>query len=138
MALSPREREILALLRAHPLLDAAGLAQRLGTTKGAIAVALSSLTQKGEIVGRGYLLRDDPWAVVVGARWDIKARSSAPVRLGTSNPGTVSQTLGGVGRNIAEGIARLGPGAPACRRWRGHRRTRPAGPYRRSRRASTA
>ncbi|HOC12593.1 MAG TPA: PfkB family carbohydrate kinase [Propionicimonas sp.] len=109
MALSPREREILALLRAHPLLDASGLAQRLGTTKGAIAVALSSLTQKGEIVGRGYLLRSDAWAVVVGgAAWDIKARSSAPVRVGTSNPGTVSQTPGGVGRNIAEGIARLG------------------------------
>lgn len=109
MALSPRERQILALLRAQPLLDAAGLARSLGTTKGAIAVALSSLTQKGEIVGRGYLLRDEPWAVVIGgAAWDIKARSAQPVRLGTSNPGSVAQTPGGVGRNIAEGIARLG------------------------------
>jgi pseudouridine kinase len=109
VALSPREREILALLRAQPMLDAAGLARSLGTSKGAIAVALSSLTQKGEVVGRGYVLRGEPWAVVVGgAAWDIKARSLDGARLHTSNPGSVSQTPGGVGRNIAEGIARLG------------------------------
>jgi pseudouridine kinase len=109
MTLSPREREILALLRAQPMLDAAGLAQSLRTTKGAIAVALSSLSQKGEIVGRGYVLRGEPWAVVVGgAAWDVKARSLAATRLHTSNPAIVSRTPGGVGRNIAEGIARLG------------------------------
>jgi pseudouridine kinase len=109
MTLSPREREILALLRAQPMLDAAGLARSLGTTKGAVAVALSSLSQKGEIVGRGYLLRGEPWAVVVGgAAWDIKARSLAAARLHTSNPAVVSRTPGGVGRNIAEGVARLG------------------------------
>ena len=109
MALSPREREILALLRARPTLDAAGLARRLGTTKGAVAVALSSLTQKGEIIGRGYLLRTEPWAVVIGgAAWDVKARSLGAALLHTSNPGTVTRTPGGVGRNIAEGIARLG------------------------------
>ena len=109
MTLSPREREILALLRAQPLLDAAGLARSLGTTKGAVAVALSSLSQKGEIVGRGYVLRSEPWAVVVGgAAWDVKARSVTAARLHTSNPAVVSRTPGGVGRNIAEGIARLG------------------------------
>jgi len=109
MSLSPREREILALLQAQPMLDAAGLARSLGTTKGAIAVALSSLSQKGEIVGRGYILRAEPWAVVVGgAAWDVKARSLAAARLHTSNPSQISRTPGGVGRNIAEGIARLG------------------------------
>ena len=109
MALSPREREILSLLRAQPLLDAGGLARTLGTSKGAVAVALSSLAQKGEIVGRGYVLRSEPWVVVVGgAAWDIKARSLRGARLHTSNPGTVTRTPGGVGRNIAEAIARLG------------------------------
>lgn len=109
VALSPREKEILALLRAQPMLDAAGLARSLGTSKGAVAVALSSLAQKGEVVGRGYVLRGEPWAVVVGgAAWDIKARGLVAARLHTSNPGTVSRTPGGVGRNIAESIARLG------------------------------
>lgn len=109
MRLSPREREIIALLRAQPTLDAAGIARILGTSKGAVAVALSSLTQKGEIVGRGYLLRGEPAAVVVGgAVWDIKARSAKPLQLRTSNPATASRTPGGVGRNIAENLARLG------------------------------
>jgi pseudouridine kinase len=109
MGLSPREREIIALLRSQPTLDAAGLARNLGTSKGAVAVALSSLMQKGEIIGRGYLLRGEPSAVVIGgAVWDIKAHSSAKIRLHTSNPSTASRTPGGVGRNIAENLARLG------------------------------
>lgn len=109
VSLSPREREVLALLRSQPSLDAAGIASLLGTTRGAIAVVLSSLSAKGEIIGRGYLLRDQAWAVVIGgAAWDIKAHSRSAARLHTSNPSTVVQTPGGVGRNIAEGIARLG------------------------------
>ncbi len=109
MRLSPREREIIALLRAQPTLDAAGIARILGTSKGAVAVALSSLTQKGEIVGRGYLLRGEPAAVVIGgAVWDIKAMSNQAIHLHTSNPSTVARTPGGVGRNIAENLARLG------------------------------
>jgi len=109
VSLTPREREVIALLRSQPSLDAAGLAALLGTSKGAVAVVLSSLSAKGEIVGRGYLLRDQAWAVVIGgAAWDIKARSRAAALLHTSNPSTVVQTPGGVGRNIAEGIARLG------------------------------
>ncbi len=100
---------MLSLLRSQPMLDAAGLARHLGTSRGAVAVVLSSLTAKGEIVGRGYVLRDEPWAVVVGgAAMDVKARSLAPAQLHTSNPGAVTQAPGGVGRNIAEGLARLG------------------------------
>jgi pseudouridine kinase len=109
MSLSPQERDILGLLRTRPTLDAAGLAQALGSTKGAVAVALSRLTAKGEIVGRGYLLRDRPTAVVFGgANWDVKARSSQPAVARTSNPAVISRTPGGVGRNIAENLARLG------------------------------
>jgi pseudouridine kinase len=39
---------------------------------------------------------------------DIKARSASAACLHTSNPGSVSWTPGGVGRNIAENLARLG------------------------------
>ena len=109
MSLRPQERDILTLLRARPSLDAGGLAQALGTTKGAVAVALSRLTTKGEIVGRGYLLRERPTAVVFGgANWDIKARSIGPAVTRTSNPAVISRTPGGVGRNIAENLGRLG------------------------------
>ena len=46
--------------------------------------------------------------VVGGANVDIKARSTAALVGGTSNPGTVVRMPGGVGRNVAENLARLG------------------------------
>jgi pseudouridine kinase len=46
--------------------------------------------------------------VIGGANMDVKAKSSAVSKLGTSNPGTVTVTPGGVGRNIAHNLARLG------------------------------
>ena len=39
---------------------------------------------------------------------DIKSRSHEPAVLGTSNPGFMSMRAGGVGRNVAENLARLG------------------------------
>lgn len=109
VSLSPREQEVLRLLRSRPLLDAQAIADLLGTSKGAVAVVLSSLTRKGEILGRGYVVRDEPYVVVIGgAVMDLKARSVRPIRGGTSNPAVMSTTPGGVGRNIAENLARLG------------------------------
>ena len=45
--------------------------------------------------------------VIGGANVDIKGRSRAAVMPGTSNPGEVIVSPGGVGRNIAENLARL-------------------------------
>ncbi len=47
-------------------------------------------------------------AVIGGANVDIHGESDAPLRLNDSNPGTVRITAGGVGRNVAENLARLG------------------------------
>lgn len=47
-------------------------------------------------------------AVVGGANLDIKGRSYHELRWGTSNPGETLTCPGGVGRNIAEALARLG------------------------------
>jgi len=50
------------------------------------------------------------WRVVVigGANVDIKGRARGAYVAGTSNPGEVTVSAGGVGRNIAENLARLG------------------------------
>jgi pseudouridine kinase len=51
----------------------------------------------------------EPLVVVVGgANVDVKARTANALVAGTSNPGTVVRTPGGVGRNVAENLARLG------------------------------
>lgn len=46
--------------------------------------------------------------VIGGANVDIKGRASGPYIAGTSNPGQVTVSAGGVGRNIAENLSRLG------------------------------
>jgi pseudouridine kinase len=108
--LTGRERQIVDLLRAEPLLDAAAIADRIGSTRAAVSVHLSNLTRKGVVLGRGYIVRPEADSVVVvgGAVLDTKVRTASAPVLGTSNPGTASATVGGVGRNIAENLARLG------------------------------
>ncbi|RLV50065.1 carbohydrate kinase [Nocardioides mangrovicus] len=46
--------------------------------------------------------------VIGGANLDRLARTTGPLQQGTSNPGTAMETAGGVGRNVAENLARLG------------------------------
>ncbi len=46
--------------------------------------------------------------VIGGANVDIKGRAARAYIAGTSNPGEVTISVGGVGRNIAETLARLG------------------------------
>jgi pseudouridine kinase len=46
--------------------------------------------------------------VIGGANVDVRARSHTKAVPATSNPGTVSRSAGGVGRNVAENLARLG------------------------------
>ena len=109
MTLTDREREIVALLRRDPLVGSAAIAEALGTTRAAVNVHLSNLGKKGVILGRGYVLSEAPSVVVIGgANMDVKARSARSAVPATSNPGTGSMAAGGVGRNIAENLARLG------------------------------
>lgn len=109
MRLTEREREVVALLRRDPLMSPASIAQAVGTTRAAVTVHLSNLGKKGVIRGRGYVLADEPSVVVVGgANMDVKARSARAAVAATSNPGTGSMAAGGVGRNVAENLARLG------------------------------
>lgn len=109
MMLTQREREIIALLRHDPLAGPQAIADALGSTRTAVNVHLSNLGKKGAILGRGYILRQENTVVVIGgANVDIKVRSLAPVQARTSNPGRSHTTSGGVGRNVAENLARLG------------------------------
>ena len=49
-----------------------------------------------------------PVIVIGGANMDLKCRIAGPEILATSNPGAMAVTPGGVARNIAETLARLG------------------------------
>jgi len=104
-----REREILSWLRRDPLIPQQALADRLGITRSSVGVHISNLMQKGYILGKGYILANEGRvAVVGGANLDIYGFPGHALLPGVSNPGRVETACGGVGRNIAENLARLG------------------------------
>lgn len=107
--MTQRERQILQLIETDPMISQQGIADRLGITRSSAAVHISNLMKKGYIAGKGYVLRSGSYAVVVGGvNVDIGGRSFAPLVEADSNPGTVSVSLGGVGRNIAHNMSLMG------------------------------
>lgn len=107
--LTQRERQILQWIESDPMISQADLAQRMGITRSSVAVHISNLIKKGYIAGKGYVLRSGTYAVVVGGvNIDICGKSNAPLVAGDSNPGSVSMSLGGVGRNIAHNLTLMG------------------------------
>jgi len=107
--MTQRERQILRLIEQDPMISQETLAQKLGITRSSVAVHISNLTKKGCIAGRGYVLRQGDFVVVVGgANVDICGRSWEGLVPEDSNPGLVSMSIGGVGRNIAHNLSLLG------------------------------
>jgi pseudouridine kinase len=107
--MSEIEKAILASLATNPMISQQQLASQLGLSRESVAGYISRLTRKGSILGKGYILpQARTFAVVGGANVDIGGRSQASYQAGDSNPGYVNQSAGGVGRNIAENLARLG------------------------------
>ena len=85
------------------------IAEQLGITRSAVAGHIMNLTRKGLIQGRGYVINDAPFVIIAGgANLDIHGRSAKPIRAHDSNPGRVQIAAGGVARNVAENLARLG------------------------------
>ena len=107
--MTQREKQILDLIAANPMISQQELADTLSITRSSVAVHISNLLKKGYIAGKGYVLRTGSYAVVVGGvNVDIGGRSNAKLVAEDSNPGKVSISLGGVGRNIAHNMALMG------------------------------
>ncbi|PKM90704.1 MAG: kinase [Firmicutes bacterium HGW-Firmicutes-10] len=106
--MTQREKEILAILKSEPTISQQDLADRLGITRSSVAVHITNLLKKGYILGKGYILQEDPYIVVIGgANIDIQGTPKNRLTYKDSNIGEVRISLGGVGRNIAENCARL-------------------------------
>ena len=107
--MTQRERQILQLIEANPMISQQEIADTLGLARSSVAVHISNLMKKGCIAGKGYVLRSGSYAVVVGGvNMDIGGRSFAPLVEADSNPGSVTMNLGGVGRNIAHNMRLMG------------------------------
>jgi pseudouridine kinase len=107
--MSQIEQHLLAAIRATPMATQQQLADQLGLSRESVAGHIMRLTRQGLILGKGYLLPDQDRIVVLGgANIDLTGRCHTTYRPGDSNPGSLAQSAGGVGRNIAENLAHLG------------------------------
>jgi pseudouridine kinase len=105
----PKKQQLLQLIRANPFISQQELADRLGLSRSAVAGYIAGLIRERKLLGRAYVLPDRRPLVCIGAaNLDRKLRSLAPLALHTSNPASQAESFGGVARNIAENLARLG------------------------------
>ncbi len=107
--MTERERQILDWIRENPMISQQELADKAGIARSSAAVHISNLMKKGIILGKGYIIRQENDVVVIGGvNVDICGTPGAALIGGDSNPGRVTTSLGGVGRNIAHNLRLLG------------------------------
>jgi pseudouridine kinase len=109
MTMTNREQEILVLLKSNPMISQNELAETLHITRSSVGVHITNLMKKGLILGKGYILPKERYVCVIGgSNVDILGSPKSKLVPRDSNIGTVKISLGGVGRNIAENLVRLG------------------------------
>jgi pseudouridine kinase len=107
--MNEKEQLIMDLIRKNPYVSQQELANSLGLSRPSIANIISSLIKRGNILGRAYILSESqPVICIGGANIDRKFHIKDKAQLGTSNPTYTTQNAGGVARNIAENLGRLG------------------------------
>ncbi len=107
--MNQKEVEVLELIRRNPYLSQQEMAERLNMSRPSLANFISNLMRQGKILGRAYVLPEEQTVICIGgANVDRKFLMERPAQMGTSNPASVSGSVGGVARNVAENLGRLG------------------------------
>jgi pseudouridine kinase len=105
----PKREQLYELIRANPFISQLDLASQLGLSRSAVAGHIGGLIRERRLLGRAYVLPERRPVVCIGAaNIDRKLRPAAALLMGTSNPARQEESFGGVARNIAENLARLG------------------------------
>ena len=102
------ESLIFRVISHNPMISQKDLADKMNMTRSAVSVHVSSLTAKGYIMGRGYVISEgDDVLLFGGTMMDIHL---LPVQFMTEGNmyGRVKQYPGGVARNIAQYLSMLG------------------------------
>ena len=66
MELTQREKELYDIIREDPLISQNEIAAKMKVTRNAVSVYLSSMAKKGVLAGRGYILNEPSYPVVIG------------------------------------------------------------------------
>ncbi len=107
--MSEKELAIIDMIQKNPFFSQQEMADFLNVSRPALANLVSGLIKKGKITGRAYILpEENEIHCIGGANVDRKFYLQQPVKLGTSNPANVNESVGGVARNVGENLGRLG------------------------------
>lgn len=107
--LTQNEQQVLGLIKENPFLSQREIADELGLTRSTVATVISSLTVKKQLLGRAYVVNQEADIICIGGmNVDRKFILEQTLTPKTSNPVTSNMSVGGVARNIAENLGRLG------------------------------
>ncbi|MGR3762770.1 carbohydrate kinase [Rossellomorea sp. NS-SX7] len=107
--MNEKEKLLLTLVEENPFMSQQELSEKSGFSRSAVAGYISNLTKEGRILGRAYVLPGKNGVTCIGgANIDRKLQLHDELIPETSNPAQSSQASGGVARNIAENLGRLG------------------------------
>lgn len=106
--MNEQQRELYKLLKRNPYMSKQQLAEALSISKVKLNALLDQLENEGAIVGRAYILKEQKRVVAIGgANIDRKFYVEGGVQFATSNPSYMTESVGGVARNISENLSRL-------------------------------
>jgi pseudouridine kinase len=106
---TPKKDRLLDLIKANPFVSQQELAEQLHLSRSAVAGHIAALIRERRLLGRAYVLPQRRTILCIGAaNLDRKLRTLAKLAPATSNPASQSESFGGVARNVAENLARLG------------------------------
>lgn len=103
-----KQEQIIDILRLNPFISQKELAKQVGLSRPAVANYIARLTKAGIIKGRAYVLQEDTVLCLGAANIDQEAKSLEKIQSKTSNPVKITESLGGVARNYASSLKKLG------------------------------
>lgn len=107
--MTDNEKRIFELIQADPFISQRTLAEKIGLSRSAVANLISSLIRKNYLLGKAYIVNQQDVIVCIGAaNVDKKIKTDTKLKSYTSNPVTSTTSIGGVARNVAENLGRLG------------------------------
>lgn len=109
--MTKREQELLDIIKENPYISQNELADLLNIKRSSVAVHISNLIKKGYLVGRAYVINTNlskEVCVIGGCNIDFIAKSFEKINMKDSNPGTLEYSFGGVAKNIAENLLKMG------------------------------
>lgn len=111
--MTSREKEIYLLIKDDPMITQEEIAEQLGISRSAVSVHISSLLRQRALRGRGYVINEEDYHIVIGtAGIDFMGTTERELSDSVTDQiinyyGQINVRFGGAANNIAEALCRL-------------------------------